>query len=784
MNHLGDDFVTSFEKFAVGQPVSRLEDPMLLTGAGVYTDDIGLEDQAYAYVLRSPYAHGNIRRLDVAAAKAAPGVLAVLTAEDLEAAGVQPLFCRLALENRDGSPMSKPERPSLAKGKVRHQGEAIAMVVAETLAQAKDGAELIDLVIEPLPAVTDSRAARAPDAPQLHEAAANNTGLDWEYGDGDAVDAAFAAAHHIARLTIKNNRVVIAPLEPRAAVGAYDAETGRYTLHAPSQGVFGLTTELSERVLGVPREDVRIQTGRVGGSFGMKGTVYPEYPPLLVAAKQLGRPVKWRDERSDSFLSDQHGRDGWAEASMAFDADGRILAARVVSYGNAGAYFSAVGPHMYTNNVRRNFPSLYRLPLLHARSYAVFSNTTPIGAYRGAGRPESVYYMERLMEEAAREMGIDRVELRRRNMLRPDELPYVAAGGLEYDSGDFEAVLDKALAVADWDGFDGRRDASKARGKLRGLGLACYLEATGMPQKEMARIRFQEDGTVALVTGSLDYGQGHAAPFAQIVSSQIGVPFDRIRLIQGDSDELTAGQGTGGSRTLISGGTLMLHAAEKVAEKAKAAASHVLEAAEADIVFERGRFVITGTDRGVTIMELAEKVRQRLPPGAPESLDVEIVEAPPPSAFPNGCHIAEVEIDPETGVVRVDRYAIVDDFGNLVNPMLVEGQVHGGIAQGIGQALMENAVYDASGQLIAGSFMDYCLPRADDFPDLAFNAHPVPAKTNPLGAKGCGEAGCSGSIPAVMNAIVDVLARETGATHMDMPATPEKVWAALQEAGA
>lgn len=784
MNDARDDFITSFEKFAVGQPVSRLEDPMLLKGAGVYTDDVGIEGQAYAYVLRSPYAHGTIRRIDTAQAKAAPGVLAVLTADDLDAEGVGPLICRQSLKNRDGSAMTKPERPSLAKDKVRHHGEAVAMVVAETLAEAKDAAELIDLDIDVLPAVTDSRAARAPEAPQLHASAAYNTGLDWEFGDGDAVDAAFASAHHITRLTIKNNRVVIAPLEPRAAVGAYDAESGRYTLHIPSQGVFGLTTELSEGVLGVPRDAVRIQTGRVGGSFGMKGTVYPEYPPLLIAAKRLGRPVKWRDERSDSFLSDQHGRDGWAEAAMAFDADGRILAARVVSYGNAGAYFSAVGPHMYTNNVRRNFPSLYRLPLLHARSYAVFTNTTPIGAYRGAGRPESVYYMERLMEEAAREMGIDRVELRRRNMLRPDELPYTAAGGLEYDSGDFAAVLDKALAAADWDGFEGRREASKAEGKLRGLGLACYLEATGMPQKEMARIRFEADGTVSLVTGSLDYGQGHAAPFAQIISAQIGVPFDRIRLIQGDSDELVAGQGTGGSRTLISGGTLMLHAAEKVAEKAKAAASHVLEAAEADIAFERGRFVIAGTDRGVTILELAEKVRQGLPAGAPESLDAEVVETPPTSAFPNGCHVAEVEIDPETGVVRVDRYAIVDDFGNLVNPMLVEGQVHGGIAQGVGQALMEDAVYDEAGQLIAGSFMDYCLPRADDFPDFAFNTHPVPAKTNPLGAKGCGEAGCSGSIPAVMNAIVDVLARETGATHIDMPATPEKVWAALRAGGA
>ena len=754
---------------------------MLLRGDGRYTDDFALDGQAYAYVFRSPYAHGEIKRLDVSPAEAAPGVLCVLTASDLAAEGVKALFCRLNLKSRDGAPMHKPERPCLAVGKVRYRGEAIAVVVAETLAQAKDASELIDLDIDILPAVTDARDALREGAPQLHDGVSANQALDWELGDEEEAERIFAGAHHVTKLTLRNNRVVIAPMEPRAAVGEYDSESGRYTLHVPTQGVFGFTTELAESVMGIAREKLRIQTYRVGGSFGMKSAPYPEYAPVLVAARRLGRPVKWCDERSDSFLSDQHGRDGWAEASLAFDAEGRVLAARVISYGNAGAYFSAVGPHMYTNNIQRNFPGVYRLPLLHARSHGVFTNTTPIGAYRGAGRPEAVYYMERLMDTAAREMGIDRIELRRRNMLRPDEIPHTTVCGMVYDSGDFPAVLEDALAAADWDGFEARRKASAEKGLLRGLGIATYLEATGAPAREMGRIRFEEDGTVTMVTGSLDYGQGHAAPFAQVVTSKLGIPFDRFRLIQGDSDELVAGQGTGGSKTMISGGTILLHTAEKVVENGKAIAAHVLEAAAVDIEFEGGQFTVVGTDRTVSILELAEYARKGLPEDVPQKLDAELVEDPPPSAFPNGCHIAEVEITPETGEVRVDRYFIVDDFGTLVNPMLVEGQVHGGVAQGFGQALMEDTLYDDQGQLITGSFMDYAMPRAADLPAFHFGSHPVPASTNPLGAKGCGEAGCSGSMPAIMNAIVDVLARETGATHIDMPATSERVWSALRQ---
>ncbi|NKB55809.1 MAG: molybdopterin-dependent oxidoreductase [Alphaproteobacteria bacterium] len=777
---------SSFEKFAVGQSVSRTEDPRLLRGDGCFTDDFSLPGQAYGYVFRSPYAHGVITTLDVSAAKTARGVLAVLTAADLEAEGVAPLPCRLAVKSRDGSPLVKPERPSLATDRVRYCGEAVAFVVAESLALARDAAELIQFDVDVLPAVTDAREAMRTDAPQLHDAAKGNQALDWEFGDGAEVDRIFESAHHVSSLTLRNNRVVVAAMEPRAAVGEYDADSGRYTMHVPTQGVFGFTGVLATQILCIPREQLRVRTYEVGGSFGMKSAPYPEYAPVLIAARLLGRPVKWCDYRSDSFMSDQHGRDSWAEASLAFDAGGRILAGRVVSYANLGGYLSAVGPSMSTRNIPRNFPGVYRLPVFNARSHAVFTNTTPIGAYRGAGRPEGVYYMERLMDTAAREMGIDRIELRRRNIIAADEMPYDAVSELTYDSGDFPAVLDKALAAADWDGFDARRETSAAKGMLRGLGIGCYLEVTGPPATEMGGIRFEEDGTVTMVSGSLNYGQGHAATFAQILTTKLGIPFDRFRLLQGDSDELIAGAGTGGSRTVISAGTLLLHAADAVIENGRQISSYVLEAAVEDIEFERGTFRVAGTDRAISIMELADSLRggTALPDDVPESLDAELAEETPPSAFPNGCHIAEVEIAPDTGVVRVDRYVIVDDFGTLINPMLVEGQVHGGVIQGLGQALMETTSYSEDGQLISGSYMDYVMPRADDLPDFVFASHPVPAKTNPLGAKGCGEAGCTGALPAIMNAIVDVLAREAGITHFDMPATSQRLWSALKDRAA
>jgi carbon-monoxide dehydrogenase large subunit len=774
----------SFEKYSIGQSVSRLEDPRLLRGEGCYSDDFNLPGQAFGYVLRSPFAHGRITVLDIAAARAAEGVLAVLTADDLEAAGIGTMPCLLPVKNRDGTPLIKPPRPVLATGHVRFRGEAVAFVVAESLAQARDAAELIDLQIETLPAVTDCKLAAEDGAPLLHTEAPGNQALDWEFGDAAETDTIFAEAHHVTTMTLRSNRVHVSAMEPRAAVAEFDTASGRYTLHCPSQGLFGFTNVLAKEIMRIPREELHVRTYDVGGSFGMKSAPYPEYVVALVAAKAISRPVKWCDERSDSFLSDQHGRDSYAETSLAFDKNGRILAGRVLVHCNVGAYLTAVGPSMHTRNVPRNFPGLYRLPVLHARTRALFTNTTPIGAYRGAGRPEGVYYMERMMDTAAREMGIDRIELRRRNMIRPEEIPYEAVSELTYDSGDFPAVLDAGLANADWDGFEARRRESESRGKLRGLGLSCYLEVTGPPANEMGGIRFEDDGGVTMISGSLNYGQGHQGTFAQILTGKLGIPYDRFRLVQGDSDELIAGAGTGGSRTVISAGTALVHAADVVIENGRKLAAHVLETAEEDIVFEPGEFRVAGTDRSIGILDLATEIRRLrgtggLPDTLPEGLDTKIKEATPPSAFPNGCHIAEIEIEPETGVVTVARYSVVDDFGTLINPMLVEGQVHGGVVQGLGQALMENATYDGEGQLIAGSYMDYTLPRAADVPTFEFDSHPVPATTNPLGAKGCGEAGTSGALPAVMNAVVDALARKIGITHLDMPATPERVWAAL-----
>lgn len=772
-----------FEKYAIGQSVSRLEDPRLLKGSGCFTDDFSLPGQAYAYVFRSPYAHARIKSLDINAAQAASGVLTILTAKDIAAAGIGTLPCGSPLKNRDGTAMTKPPRPVLATDRVRYRGEAVAFVVADTLAAARDAAELIELDVEILPSVTDALEAMADGAPLLHDEVPNNITLDWEFGDADGVDQAFAQAHHVTRLKLRNNRVHVAAMEPRAAVAEYNAASSHYTLHTPSQGLFGFTSTIAKVIMNIPREHLHTRTYDVGGSFGMKSAPYPEYIMALLAAKLLQRPVKWCDERSDSFLSDQHGRDSYTEAALAFDKDARILAARVYVKCNVGAYLTAVGPAMHTRNVPRNFPGLYRLSLFHARTHAMFTNTTPIGAYRGAGRPEGVYYMERMLDNAAREMGIDRIEIRRRNMIRPDEIPYPAVSELTYDSGDFPAVFEAGLKKADWDGFGARRQDSEARGKLRGLGLASYLEVTGPPATEMGGIRFEPDGTVSMISGSLNYGQGHHSTFAQIVSSKLQIPFDRLRLIQGDSDELIAGAGTGGSRTVISAGTALVHAAELVIENGKKLAAHVLEAAEADIEFNNGNFTIAGTDRSINIMALAERVREldNLPDDLPSSLSAQLAEDTPPSAFPNGCHVAEVEIDPETGVTEVVRYSVVDDFGTLINPMLVEGQVHGGIVQGLGQALSEDALYDEQGQLIAGSYMDYAVPRAADVPDFVFGSHPVPATTNPLGAKGCGEAGTTGALPAVMNAVVDALNHHCGITHLDMPATPQRVWEALQK---
>jgi carbon-monoxide dehydrogenase large subunit len=770
----------SLTKFGIGQPVKRSEDPTLVSGHGRYTDDINLAGQAYAVIVRSTVAHGVIRGIDTAAAAAMPGVLTVLTGHDLAAYGG--LKCSLPLKSRDGSAIKYKPRPALVTDKVRFVGDPVACVVAETIAQAKDAAEAVMLDIEPLTPVMSAREAAKPGAPVLYDEAPDNVCLDYHYGDSEKVAAAFAGAEHVVKLPLVNQRVVVNSIEPRSAIGEFEQANEKWTLHSCSQGVFGMKNMLRD-ILGTAPEKVRILTGNVGGSFGMKATAYPEYICILHAAKVLKRPVKWTDERSGSFVSDHHGRDFDMNIEVAFDKRGLILAMRLTGYGNMGGYLAAFGPLLPTGNVAKNLVSMYRTPLMEVATKCVFTNTTLVSAYRGAGRPEGAFSMERTLDYAAAQLGIDRFELRRRNFIRAKELPFTAASGMVYDSGDFPGLFDHAMEEADVAGFKQRKRDSKKAGKLRGLGVGCYVETTAAGTTEQGGIRFNDDGTVTIVTGTLDYGQGHASAFAQVLTEKLGVPFHRIKLLQGDSDQLVTGGGTGGSRSAMLSGTAVMQAADKVIDNGKQIAAHVLEAAAGDIEFRNGRFVIAGTDRAVGIMELAERVREgmTLPEGVPASLDVTHVTEPVPGTFPNGVHVAEVEIDPDTGNASVVKYTAVNDFGTVINPMLVEGQIQGGVVQGLGQALLEGAVYDADGQLLTGSFMDYAMPRAHDAPDIIVTNRGVPTKTNPVGAKGCGEAGCSGALPTVTNAVIDALS-EYGIRHLDMPMTPSRIWHAINAA--
>src|SRR5271166_4974499 len=781
MNLQNDPHRLAVMKFGIGQPVTRTEDPLLVRGAGCYTDDVRLADEAPAVIVRSRVAHGLIKRIDTSAARQLPGVLGVCTGADLAAYGT--LKCIVPFNNRDGTPMKRPPRPALATDKVRFVGDPIAFVVAETLLQAKDAAEAVEVEIDSLPAVVSPQEAIEPGAPLIHDEAPGNIALDYHYGDADAVAAAFAKAAHITRVKLNNSRVVVNAMEPRAALATYDAASGRYTLHVPTQGVFGMRSNIAD-ILKVEPRQVRILTGHVGGSFGMKAAPFPEYVCVLHAARVLERPVKWTDERSGSFVSDSHGRDHEVTAELALDADGSFLAVRLTSLGNVGAFLSPVAPMPSTLNAVRNVQSVYRTPLIEVSTKCVFTNTTHVSAYRGAGRPEGNYYMERLVDVAADEMEIDRLELRRRNQIKPREIPRKMASGSTYDSGDFPGVLKHALELADTKGFVRRKRESRKRGKLRGLGITNYLEVTAPPVKELASITFNADGTVTLTTGTLDFGMGHATPFAQVLSDQLGVPVEKVKLVQGDSDKIPVGGGSGGSKSLMHSGTAIVQGAAKVVENGKQLAAYVLEAAPADIAFEHGRFVIVGTDRAISITELAQKLHGGLKPPADvsQSLDVvHISDGPGASTYPNGCHVAEVEVDPQTGFVELVKYSCVNDFGTLVNPMIVEGQLHGGVVQGIGQAYMEQAVYDEEGQLLTGSFMDYAMPRAADVPSFAVADHGVPTKTNPLGVKGVGEAGCAGGLPCAMNAVLDALA-DSGVRHVDMPLTPFRIWQALQTA--
>ena len=773
----------SLTKFGIGQPVRRSEDPKLVRGEGCYTDDLSRPGQAYAVMVRSRDAHGVIRSIDTVAAKAMPGVLAVYGAADLSAYG--PLKCGLPLKNRDGSSIRYTPRAALAADKVRFVGDPIACVVAETVAQAKDAAEAVTTSIELLPVVLKPADAVRPGAPLVFDAVPNNTALDYHFGDATKVADAFAKAKHITRLKTSNQRMVVNAMEPRAAIGEYDAANSKWTLYSSSQGVHGMKTSLMD-ILSASADKVRVVTTQVGGSFGMKAAVYPEYVCILHAARSLGRPVKWTDERSGSFISDHHGRAQDMVIEIAFDENAHILAIRLSGYGDMGGYLAQFGPLLPTGNQVKNIASIYRTPLIEVATKCVFTNTNFVSAYRGAGRPEGNYFVERALDLAASELGIDRIDLRKRNMIRKSDLPFKAASDMTYDCGDFLGVLKEALAAADYSGFKKRRRESKKRGLLRGLGIACFLEVTAAPGKELGAIHFEADNTVTIITGTLDFGMGHATTYAQILSDLLGIPFDRVRMVEGDSDRMAFGGGSGGSRSVMFVGAALTESASIVIERGKQIASHVLEASVSDIEFKAGRFVIAGTDRSVGLFDIAARLRAglKLPAGIASSLDVDhVVKDPVPSAFPNGCHIAEVEVDPDTGAANVVRYSAVNDLGTIVNPLLVEGQIQGGVVQGLGQVLLEEAIYDSDGQLVTGSFMDYAMPRAHNAPMINVLSHPVPTGTNPLGAKGCGEAGTSGALPSVANAVIDALS-EYGIRHLEMPMTPARIWQAIQDAKA
>ena len=743
----------------IGESLPRLEDAALLTGRGRFIDDIDLAGQAWACFVRSPYPHADIRRVDGSAALQLPGAVALLR-DSLETG---PLDNRSPVRRRDGTPLAPPPFPALARERARYAGEIVAMAVAETAAAARDMAEAVIVDYRPLPAN------------------GTETLFEWVRGDAAGVEALFAEAAHRIRMSLANNRISAAPLETRGALAEWDARDGRYTVIAPTQGP-GQVQEGLARALGAARADVRVITPDVGGGFGMKNGIFAEQILLAAAARQLGRPLKWIDERSESFLSDYHARDHDTVAELALDADGRFLAIRTSTRSDLGAYATGAGPVIPTDGGSRMLANVYRIPAVHAETVCRLSHTTPITAYRGAGKPEYGYIVERLVDEAARRLGLDPAELRRRNMIRPDEMPWRTPTGLVYDSGDFAGNLDAALELADRAGFAERRQASEAAGRLRGFGFASYTEPDGYKDGRVT-MRFDEEGLLTVTLTASSNGQGFATTFSQIASDRLGLPVDAIRVLTGDSDIVGRGSGAGGSRVTTVAGAAMVRASERIVEKGRHIAAAMLEASEDDIAFERGAFEVVGTDRRVGLREVAAASFN--PAFLGEDMDMGLGAAGHFNArtysFPNGTHVAEVEIDPETGQVFLERYSLVNDAGTVVNPMLLEGQLHGGIVQGIGQALMEHMVYDPdSGQLLSGSFMDYALPRAADIPSFALERRPTPCLTNPLGVKGVGESGTTAALPATMNAVADALA-SAGAPDVQMPATPERIWRALRD---
>jgi carbon-monoxide dehydrogenase large subunit len=767
-------------QFGIGQPVRRKEDRRFITGTGRYLDDIVVPGAVYAYVLRSPHGHAAIKSLDVAAARQAAGVLAVLTGADAEADGVRPVPCMAPIPIKPGTPaQNMPRRTVLATGRVRHVGDAVALVIAASRQQAQDAAELIEVDYEILPAVTDTAAAAKPGAPQLWPEAPGNTNFIWADGDKAKTDQAFAAAARIVAVEVVNNRVVPNSMEPRGAVGVYDRAQGSYTLYASSQGAHLLKEMLAGAILPEAGADkIRVITPDVGGGFGMKIFLYPEYVMLLWAARRVGRPVKWIADRSEGFVSDTQGRDNITRAELALDGTSRFLAIRVATLANMGAYLSNFGPFIPTEAGKGMHVGVYAIPTAYVEVTGVFTNTVPVDAYRGAGRPEAAYMLERLVDRAGRETGLGAAEIRRRNFIPAAAMPFKTSLGHTYDSGDFAGNMTAAMKAADWEGFPARKAEAARRGKLRGIGMSYYIEVCGGAPGVPALVRFEPDDTVSLIIGTQSNGQGHETAYAQIVSQRLGVPFDKITTRQGDTAALKTGSFTGGSRSVPVGGVAARMASDVVIEKGKTLAADLLEAAAADIEFRAGNYVVAGTDRMIGIFAVAKAARD----GKGPALDGEAEFLPEVATFPNGAHICELEIDADTGSTAVVGYTAVDDFGEVINPLLLGGQVHGGIAQGIGQALLERTVYDETGQLLSGSFTDYTMPRAGDMPDIDFRWNVIPCRTNPLGIKGCGEAGAIGAPPAVINAVIDALG-DRGVTAIDMPATPERLWQALRANG-
>ncbi len=783
----------------IGARVPRKEDKRFLIGQGRYTDDLNKQHQTYAWIVRSPHANAIIKGIDTSAAKAAPGVVAVFTGKDLAADKVGGLPCGWLIKNKDGSPMTEPPHPALVADRARHVGDQVAVVIAETRSQARAAAKLVEVDYEPEPAVASVRAAVAEGAPLVWDQAPKNTCYDWHIGERAPVEAAFEKAFKIVEIEVTNNRLIPNAMEPRAAIGEYDVADDMLTLTTTSQNPHLIRLLLGAFVLGVPEHKLRVVAPDVGGGFGSKIFHYAEEAIVVWAARKLGRPVKWTAERSESFMSDAHGRDTVMKAKLALDKDGNFLGLHVHNLANMGAYLSTFSTAVPTYLCATLLAGVYKTPAIYAEVHAVFTHTVPVDAYRGAGRPEAAYLLERLVDKAAAEMGMDRLEIRRKNMITPDMFPYQTPVALAYDTGDYQATMELALKAIDWNGFPARREEAKKRGKLRGIGISTYIEACGLAPSaiagalgaraglyEAAGVRVHPTGSVSVFTGAHSHGQGHETAFAQIVADQFGIDIAQVDVVHGDTAKIPFGMGTYGSRSLAVGGSAIVRATEKIIAKGKKIAAHLLEASEADVEYKAGKFTVAGTDRGKTFAEVAFAAYvphnyplEKLEPGLDESAFYD----PKNFTFSGGCHVVEVEIDPDTGVVTVADVAAADDVGTIVNPLIVDGQMHGGLAQGIGQALYERALYDESGQLLSASYMTYGMPRAADFPFFKVGNHVTPCTHNPLGAKGVGEVGAIGVPPAVINAVIDALG-PLGVKDIEMPATPERVWKAIQSAKA